>query len=577
MVSRCVDRYDLVTINRQRLVNGPTVTVDGEYTLNQIDQFARDFAENYLKDIQNNPITVAVNKYGQNFYSSLNGINILSEFRDLTDYPDLNARVTRGKIGAVEYADFLNDFGITPITVQESITKDPLNLLFQLDSYYKDSFSTSILGGFCNQIQNAFAAIDAFFDIIESVQKFIVDALNFIDNAITFFSDLSIKKLVEQLIEEIKEKMKQVIENVWNQILSIIRNFKIVQIVENVATFVKEEIVNRAIKIKNDIEAIFTDENKKTILDKIEALFDYAVSLFERPTLEEIQFLVLRFCSFISNVEALLRDLTSPIENFSFKFQAIGNRLKTISTISTAAAVSAGAIRFDPETRKQKKQEIEIEWNTDREEALERIRRSSSSVETQTEGTNIITGSSFVEPIAELSRIVEENQPPLRKYSPKGTMILNVPQPTFQEVDDLPSVTEFAEAGHPIFRPPIGQNVKDVFDDWPYSWANMLQVPDFLVYLSRIHKEAGLNGPFIVTSAWRSQQTNTSVGGRSESRHLMSRAIDIRPLSLPYSKRDVFIKIARELYGFDVVDEGDHIHIEWDPPKGVDYRLFLIR
>jgi hypothetical protein len=103
---------------------------------------------------------------------------------------------------------------------------------------------------------------------------------------------------------------------------------------------------------REEMCAFFTPENKKTFKEKMKGLIDYAVSLFESPNLEAIQFFIARFCALVTNIEGLIRDIKKPLDDYSLRFQTIANRLSTISNINTSTAIRAGAIRYSPEVRK---------------------------------------------------------------------------------------------------------------------------------------------------------------------------------------------------------------------------------
>lgn len=65
-----------------------------------------------------------------------------------------------------------------------------------------------------------------------------------------------------------------------------------------------------------------------------------------------------------------------------------------------------------------------------------------------------------------------------------------------------------------------------------------------------------------VTSWWRTEKRNADVGGLVNSRHLDGVGADAVPD--PGEDRDAVIASARAL-GLQVVDEGDHLHLELDP------------
>lgn len=70
----------------------------------------------------------------------------------------------------------------------------------------------------------------------------------------------------------------------------------------------------------------------------------------------------------------------------------------------------------------------------------------------------------------------------------------------------------------------------------------------------------------LITSAVRDEETNTKVGGHPLSKHLTGHAIDVSKKMLA-GAHTVAADIRANLkqHGFDVINEEDHIHIEYDP------------
>ncbi len=72
----------------------------------------------------------------------------------------------------------------------------------------------------------------------------------------------------------------------------------------------------------------------------------------------------------------------------------------------------------------------------------------------------------------------------------------------------------------------------------------------------------------VITSGWRSVEHNRAVGGVSNSYHLHGRAIDIaRRPGVTHRQIDAALRKA----GYNLIeslDEGDHSHFAFGPPKG---------
>lgn len=97
--------------------------------------------------------------------------------------------------------------------------------------------------------------------------------------------------------------------------------------------------------------------------------------------------------------------------------------------------------------------------------------------------------------------------------------------------------------------------------DEPGSGNNMDQ--DFLEMLDEARSRAGV--PFAITSGYRSEEHNASVGGQRDSSHLKGCAADI----VAYTSRDRFLIVTALLEaGFDRIGIGeDFIHVDSDWEK----------
>lgn len=507
--------------NRERVsINLPLVHDDGSYTLNQIDAWAEDFIQSYSSEATENPLVRAEARFGPSLYITLNSVNQLLNSANLVKYPDLSERINRGNVGALEFVDFMEETNYTPPVIDGQLTLGTDNLLFQLDGYYKNTFSNSILGGFCKQIEGVFGAIDAFFDIVDTIQGFISDALSFITRIKnnSFFKDVKEKGLAEALIKVIKRKIIDVIEQTWRKVAETIRNFNLLNYVNCAENFINENIAKRGRQIQDDAEAIMNDDNKETLKDRIEKLFDYAVSLFDRKGLAEIQYLVLRFCSFISNIEALINEVKRPSQNFALKYEQIVNRLGRASNSASALFVKRGAKRYPTAVRKQNAEILKEKWSA-----------GVTAAETGDES---------------------ENSYP----TPSGKKPKSPPAVTCKEINNIPTFKVIESGGSNIFAFPNG---KEGFCDGESAWKEM--DCNFVVKIMRV--QAVIGKTFNITSAWRSSQCNKNVGGVEGSWHMAKKAFDISTNNLN-SDDIILMRSLLALYNLELIAYSSHIHIE---------------
>ena len=106
--------------------------------------------------------------------------------------------------------------------------------------------------------------------------------------------------------------------------------------------------------------------------------------------------------------------------------------------------------------------------------------------------------------------------------------------------------------------------------DDPGSGNNMDQ--DFLEMLDEARSRAGV--PFMITSGFRTEEHNASVGGKRDSAHLQGCAADI----VACTSRDRFLIVTALLEaGFDRIGIGeDFVHVDssWDKPSNVVWTYY---
>ena len=221
------------------------------------------------------------------------------------------------------------------------------------------------MGGFCSLFGNIFSTVGAFFSLAESIKGLVNDALAFIkkiknieDPVKAFFEAIKVKAL----IEAIKKKIADTIEKTINKVKKAIENFNAADIMGAIDTFVKRNIVDKINRIKQDISNFFTKENIDNLKAKIQAKIDYAISLFENPSLEEIQFLIARLCSFATGIEGLIKGLKGPLDDFSNRYEEVYDTISNASNRVTGEAIRAGAARLSPEERQKQINTARAEW-----------------------------------------------------------------------------------------------------------------------------------------------------------------------------------------------------------------------
>lgn len=349
----CVDPNNQITLPELDISDS-----SGEYNINAVDKLTADFQNAFALGDNVSPI---IDQYGkESFYNSLTTLNQAVNLNNnvisngIAKFPELENRLNKNLIiTPIEYTDFLSQYAQTPASVENLSENNPLALASMLNSYYKGNFTTSSIGGFCDLMPQVFGAVGAFFDQIGDLAGKIQDAISFVQNLSFDLSQLSVQALMGQLIEKIKSQVTEIIDGVIEKAKNIVDNFSLSNILTGAETFINEQLISRVKKLKDTAERFFEEFNIENIKNKAEQMFDYAVNLFKDPSLEEIQFLVARFCQFASQIENAINEVTNPLNDFASRYQNARDTIAGNSNAATARAVSAGAIRHTPQRRQE--------------------------------------------------------------------------------------------------------------------------------------------------------------------------------------------------------------------------------
>lgn len=346
---------------------GNPVNGRGEFTTAQIENFKNQFEGTIEGDTNKNPLSSMVKTYGRTtFYEAVDKINAdflnRQSIRDAlaanngNDYEVLNFRIAKGPLTALEVASFFESSSYTPATAIVSANANGPRFLSELDGYYNGDFSTSILGGFCSLFNNIFAAINGFFDLLDTIDGVIQDVFALIEkikNIEDPIKALFEKIKVKALIEAIKKKIKDMIEKTIQKVCRSIANFNVEAITGPITSPVQAKIVADTEEKKTALQQICGPEEAKRITDKIENLINYAVDLFENPSIEEIMFLISRLCGLATGIEGLLNGLKDPLNDFSNRYQEVFNTLSNASNRITGEAIRGGGVRLSEEARRE--------------------------------------------------------------------------------------------------------------------------------------------------------------------------------------------------------------------------------
>jgi hypothetical protein len=217
------------------------------------------------------------------------------------------------------------------------------------------------------------------------------------------------------------------------------------------------------------------------------------VGLFSNPSLEEIQFLIARFCAFVSNVEALIKDIKTPMDNYAFKYQRIVGRLERVSNMATAAAVSAGAIRLDPETRQTEINRMREQWQAP-------PRTGADNPQDEPNDPTVGNPARLPDTFGGCSGTLDT--PPTQHHTPTGNPPNNTPELSPEDFANIPTWDEIKDGNHPRIAFTSGMGER--------GWTGINQ--DVKAKLMRLQALTGAK--LTINSGFRSEQYQANLRRR---------------------------------------------------------------
>jgi hypothetical protein len=277
------------------------------------------------------------NKSLISFNNFLSAANVNTFLNVSVNYPAVQDRIDRGvAITPIEFTDFMSDSSFNPVTITVQQVQNPRRVLSIYNSYLNGRFSKSAMGTFCELAPVIFGAVGGFFTAVGAIANKITDIINKIQN----FS-------LASLLANLKDKIINVIENTIENVKNIIQNFSLEGLARLEQQLFHTQILYRFKELKDAALAFFEKDNIENFKKRIEGLISYATNIFKNPSLEEIQFLIYRFCSFITQVEDIINSVKKPLDSFSNRYITAGKILEARSNYNTSLAVAAGAKRFN--------------------------------------------------------------------------------------------------------------------------------------------------------------------------------------------------------------------------------------
>jgi hypothetical protein len=266
-----------------------------------------------------------------------------------SSYPNLNERLNALPI--ITTAEII-DFDSFSFIGQESFintinSSRPDLLLSTLNTFFApQNISKTAMGSFCALVPNIFAKLNMIKNIFSDIQSF----ANYFSSILQKIQNFSLSGFtVAALIDRLKSQILGLVDKLVEDIKTKIANFAngIKDFIKSEFLFVQTAIFEKITTLKSNIDEFLSDLSVAKMKAKIEGLITHAISTFESLDLEEIQFLILRFCGFIGEMENLFGKKLKPFEDIQSSYNSSYNILQVSGNNSTARAIAAGAIRYN--------------------------------------------------------------------------------------------------------------------------------------------------------------------------------------------------------------------------------------
>lgn len=461
------------------------------------------------------------------------GVSPISIEENKTKYPNLWNRLSSIPfLSDTEVLDFINLNNTTIFSYPKFfLPENQERILVMYNTFFTPggSIAQNSMGSFCSLVPNIFsklAEIRAKYD----------DVLGYVKKTAEIFEkikDIPAKVLVEQLRQELLRTVDRIIEDFKEKLAAITLGFlgEYLMAKHDINVY---SVMDTYRKLKDKASSFTAKEIVENIKNKVSGLVTQAVSLFdlENFSIEEAQFLILRFCEFIGGINKFFTDLIDPIRTLENNFHSSFNRLKNSGNLASAIAIGAGGIRFDLPERMSN---IDASFKIPRIDGRINSRKNREDDLRNQQGSEPPTATNTAIPMRQRSGII-------------------LP-PTVQEINSVPNF-EQAKSGYNGIRYNPGSISSALGRD---GWEKVQTLE--IVMLLRLAREWG--SELVINSAYRSRP----VGAATKSWHMSGQAFDVSMRGVAASERSRFIQLARNL-GFGGIGRySTFIHIDSGPVR----------
>lgn len=292
-----------------------------------------------------------INRERERYNTTITNSGVSNRFE--AEFPNLTFRLDKMPfISQAELLDFIqktNTFTLS--SIQTSYVPGNVNVIRQLDYYFSNNTTAnSTIGSFCSLVPNIFAQFknmqNMFNDLLGLGQK-IQDIISKIQNFSLAGLIEELKTKLKSIVDGIAEKIKSEIENITQSFASVLGEMN--ELNRRNSGSVADKFRKHKDQANRTVEPSFIEYLKT----KIDGLISGVTSLFDLRTLdiEEIQFMILRFCQFAGNIEKFFNEKINPMKTMQQNFQSVFSSLKTTGNLARSNVILSGGSRLTSSER----------------------------------------------------------------------------------------------------------------------------------------------------------------------------------------------------------------------------------